>query len=338
MSKEKLEQSFKILKKTVPLLIKHKMPPVPTNYAIWYTYAANDTPALNERLDQILDQVNNISPVRAEQLYQDHIADKQEVSPWQLRKTLEAMVIEMSQTMKDTRTDTNGFRNSMDGCLDDLAKVEKEGLSVDEVMNLVRNLVKDAQQIRRSTQAFSAALSSAEKEIADLRAELQKTQQHALHDSLTGLCNRRFFDAELSSLIDQESLSLIIVDVDHFKRFNDEHGHVMGDKVLKGVGKKLQQSCRDGLQAYRYGGEEFAIIAPNVNLRRACHLADVMRRNIEKIQIIDKKSGNTIGGITASFGVATTTEGMLPKALVEEADKQLYDAKKLGRNRVLPIY
>ena len=338
MSKEKLEQSFNILKKTVPLLLKHKMPPVPTNYAIWYTYVANDTPELNEHLDLILEQINSISPLRAEQLYQEYVADKQEVSPWQLRRTLEAMVIEMSQTVKDTRSDTNGFRNSMDGCLDDLEKVEKEGWSVDQVMLLVRNLVRDAQEIRRSTQAFSAALSSAEKEITELRAELQKTQQHALHDSLTGLCNRRFFDAELSSLITQKSLSLIIVDVDHFKKFNDRHGHVMGDKVLKGVGKKLQQSCRDGLQAYRYGGEEFAIIATNVNLRRALHLADVMRRNIEKIQIIDKKSGTSIGGITASFGVATTSEGMSPKMLIEEADRQLYDAKKLGRNRVMPIY
>lgn len=338
MSKENLEQSFKILKKTVPLLLKHKMPPVPTNYAIWYTYAANDTPALNENLDQILEHVDSVSPARAEQLYQDHVAEKQEVSPWQLRKTLEAMVIEMSQTVKDTRSDTNGFRHSMDGCLDDLAKVEKEGWSVDEVMGLVRNLVKDAQEIRRSTLTFSAALSSAEKEIADLRAELEKTQQHALYDALTGLCNRRFFDAELRSLIKQDVLSLIIVDVDHFKKFNDEHGHVMGDRVLKGVAKKLQQSCRDGVQAYRYGGEEFAIIAPRVSLKRAVHLADVMRRGIEKIQIKDKRSGTTIGGITASFGVAQVAPGMLSTALVEEADKQLYEAKKLGRNRVLPLF
>lgn len=338
MSKENLETSFKILKKTVPLMLKHKMPAIPTNYALWYTYAANDTPELNDTLDNLLTHVSTVSDMKAQELYRNHIADKQEVTPWQLRKTLEAMVVEMSQTVKDTRSDTNTFKDSMDGCLDDLQKVEKEGWSVEEVMGLVRNLVKDAQDIRRSTLNFTAALSSAEKEIAQLRAELAKTQEHALNDALTGLYNRRYFDSELKSLMNQETVSLIIADVDHFKRFNDTHGHVMGDKVLRGVGKKLQQSCRDGAQAFRFGGEEFAILLPGVDLKRAVHQADVMRRGIEKLQLKDRKSGQTIGGITASFGVAQLSDRSKPTEMIETADTQLYEAKNLGRNRVMPMF
>lgn len=338
MSKDNLENSFKILKKTVPLMLKHKMAAVPTNYALWYTYAANDTPDLNETIDKLLDQVNSVSNVRAEELYRNYVAEKQEVTPWQLRKTIEAMVIEMSQTVKDTKTDTNSFRDTMDGCLDDLEKVEKEGWTVEEVMGLVRNLVKDAQEIRRSTLNFSAALSSAEKEIAQLRAELEKSQQNALYDSLTGLCNRRFFDAELDSLIEQKKLCMILVDIDHFKKFNDTHGHIMGDHVLKGVAKKLQQNCRDGAQAYRFGGEEFAVLLPGVDMKRSLHIAEGMRRSIEKIQIKDRKSGQTIGGITASFGVAQLKPNMQPIELIEQTDKQLYDAKNLGRNRVMPMH
>lgn len=338
MSKDNLENSFKILKKTVPLMLKHKMAAVPTNYALWYTYAANDTPDLNETVDKLLDQVNSVSNVRAEELYRNYVAEKQEVTPWQLRKTIEAMVIEMSQTVKDTKTDTNSFRDTMDGCLDDLEKVEKEGWTVEEVMGLVRNLVKDAQEIRRSTLNFSAALSSAEKEIAQLRAELEKSQQNALYDSLTGLCNRRFFDAELDSLTEQKKLCMILVDIDHFKKFNDTHGHIMGDHVLKGVAKKLQQNCRDGAQAYRFGGEEFAVLIPGVDMKRSLHIAEGMRRSIEKIQIKDRKSGQTIGGITASFGVAQLKPNMQPIELIEQTDKQLYDAKNLGRNRVMPMH
>lgn len=205
-------------------------------------------------------------------------------------------------------------------------------------MGLVRNLVKDAQEIRRSTLNFSAALSSAEKEIAQLRAELEKSQQNALYDALTGLCNRRFFDAELDSLMDQEILTMIIIDIDHFKKFNDTHGHVMGDRVLKGVAKKLLQYCRDGALAFRFGGEEFAILLPGIHLKRALHIADIIRRGIEKIRIKDKKSGDTIGGITASFGVAQLKSNMKSTELIEQADKQLYEAKNLGRNRVMPMH
>lgn len=338
MSNNDLEKSFNILKKTVPLMLKHKMPAIPTNYALWYTYAANETPSLNESMDGILAQISTLSNARAEEMYRNYVADKQEVSPWQLRQTIEAMLLEISQTVQDTKSDTNVFRSAMDGCLDDLEKVEKEGWSVEEVMGLVRNLVNDAQEIRRSTLNFSAALTSAEKEIAQLRAELQQTQKHALHDSLTGLCNRRFFDDELQSMMHNTPLCLIIVDVDHFKKFNDTHGHVMGDKVLKAVAKKLQQNCRDGAQAYRFGGEEFAILIPTDNITRALHVADVMRRSIEKIQLKDKRTGETIGGITASFGVSQADSKMQISDFIETADKHLYEAKNLGRNRVMPMH
>ncbi|MCY7294842.1 GGDEF domain-containing protein [Alteromonas sp. a30] len=338
MPKDNLEQSFKILKKTVPLMLKHKMPAIPTNYALWYTYAANDTPELNDTLDNILTHTETLSEMKALELYRNHIADKQEVTSWQLRKTLEAMVIELSQTVKDTRSDTNVFKDSMDNRLDDLQKVEKEGWSVEEVMGLVRNLTKDAKEIRRSTLNFSSALNSAEKEIAQLRAELAKTQEYALNDALTGLYNRRFFDAELQSLQNQEVLSMILVDIDHFKHFNDDHGHLMGDKVLKGVGKKLQMSCRDGAMAFRFGGEEFTILLPGVDLKRAVHQAEVMRRGIEKLQLKDKKSGQMIEGITASFGVSQLSDCSDLSDLIGQADKQLYDAKNLGRNRVMPMF
>ncbi|UAA39271.1 GGDEF domain-containing protein [Paraneptunicella aestuarii] len=338
MSKNDLEKSFNILKKTVPLMLKHKMPAIPTNYALWYTYAANETPSLNESMDGILAQISTLSNARAEEMYRNYVADKQEVSPWQLRQNIEAMLLEISQTVQDTKSDTHVFRSAMDGCLDDLEKVEKEGWSVEEVMGLVRNLVNDAQEIRRSTLNFSAALTSAEKEIAQLRAELQQTQKHALYDSLTGLCNRRFFDDELQSMMHHTPLCLIIVDVDHFKKFNDTHGHVMGDKVLKAVAKKLQQSCRDGAQAYRFGGEEFAILIPTDNITRALHVAEVMRRSIEKIQLKDKRTGQTIGGITASFGVSQADEKMQISDFIETADKHLYEAKNLGRNRVMPMH
>lgn len=337
MSDSDFETSFSNLKQTIPLLLKHKVSAIPINYALWYTYVSNDSPELKNALDQAIQHNQSLSESKTKELYRQYLAENQEVTAWELRQSLEAMLIELSQSIADTRTETNSFKSTMDNCVDDLVKVEKEGLSIEEVMSLVRNLVKETQNIRRSTMSFNSALSEAQREIGVLRTQLEQSQQEALYDALTGLCNRRYFDEELANHALHPKLFLFLVDLDHFKKINDNYGHVMGDLVLKATAKKLQACCRDGAQAFRFGGEEFAIIVPNTNFSRARSLAETMRKSIEKIGVKDKRSGEILGDIRASIGIAELKKGMNPLALIEQADKQLYEAKRLGRNRVMPI-
>ncbi|GAC24513.1 diguanylate cyclase [Paraglaciecola mesophila KMM 241] len=337
MKNHDLENSFKHLKNTIPLMLKHKIPAVPLNYALWYTYASNESESLNETLDHALQRNLPISDSKTRDLYRKHVADEQDVDVWELRHSLESMVIELSQSVQDTRSETRNFKSTMDTCMDDLAKVEREGLSMEEVMDLVRTLVSQTKQIRGSTLSFSTALNDAEREITRLRNQLEQSQQAALYDALTGLCNRRYFDAELAAYAMRPNMCLILADLDHFKKINDTHGHVMGDLVLKASAKKLQAACREGAQAFRFGGEEFAIIVPNSKLSVARQIAETMRRSIEKIGVRDKRTSEVLGGISASFGIAEMKAGMNPLALIEAADKQLYEAKNLGRNRVMPM-
>ena len=337
MSDNDFEASFSHLKQTIPLLLKHKVSAVPINYALWYSYVANGSAELKNAIDQAIQHNLPLTPSRTKELYRQHLAENEEVTAWELRQSLEAMLIELSQSISDTRSETSSFKSTMDSCVDNLAKVEKEGLSIEEVMSLVRSLVKDTQNIRRSTMSFNSALSEAQREIDVLRAKLEQSQQEALYDALTGLSNRRFFDEELASQALQANLFLLLVDLDHFKKINDSYGHVMGDLVLKATAKKLQSCCRDGAQAFRFGGEEFAIIVPNSNFSRARGLAETMRKSIEKISVKDKRNGEVLGDISASFGIAELKKGMNPLALIEQSDKQLYEAKRLGRNRVMPI-
>ncbi len=332
-----IEQSFITLKKTVPLLVKHKISAIPTNYALWYTYVSNESSGLNQELDTLVEQGKPLSELKAKDLHRQYVSENENVTAWDLRQSIESMLIELSQTIKDTQSDSHSYKKTMDLHLDDLNRVEKEGWSVEEVLSLVRNMVSEAQNIRQSTISFNSALNNAESEIARLKVQLQESQQEALYDALTGLCNRRYFDSELQSKLALEKLSLILIDIDHFKKINDTYGHQMGDLVLKAVAKKLQSSCRNDAQVFRYGGEEFAVLVPDADIKQSRQIADGMRRAIEKISVKDRRSGQLLGDITVSAGVSQLEPNETTQNLIERADKLLYEAKRLGRNRVMPM-
>jgi diguanylate cyclase len=240
--------------------------------------------------------------------------------------------------MTDTITDTSSFSDMVDKSFNKLEKVEDSSLSIEEVMNVVRQLVVESREIRHSTKFLNSQLTNASEEISRLKNQLAEVQKDALFDGLSKLYNRRAFDNDLRMLIDsKQAMTLIMLDIDHFKAFNDNYGHLFGDTVIKAIARRLQQSCRDGISAYRFGGEEFAVIVPNKSLRISRQYADTLRRMIEKLRVRDKRSGSQVHSITASFGVAEFEIGDTPESLVNKADKQLYEAKQLGRNRVMPL-
>lgn len=263
---------------------------------------------------------------------------KQKTSLEDLRTNVEVLLHEVSSSMSDTISDTSSFSEMVDKSFNKLEKVEDNSLSIEEVMVVIRQLVAESHEIRHSTKFLNSQLTNASEEISRLKNQLAEVQQDALFDGLSNLYNRRAFDKDLSSLIaSNQAMTLIMLDIDHFKSFNDNYGHLFGDTVLKAIARRLQQSCRDGICAYRFGGEEFALIVPNKSLRIARQYADTLRRMIEKLRIRDKRSGTQVHSITASFGVAEFEPGDTPEALINKADKQLYEAKQLGRNRVMPI-
>ena len=167
-------------------------------------------------------------------------------------------------------------------------------------------------------------------------SETIRIRDMAMRDGLTGLWNRRYFDQAFDSQLARQaagqsggrSLSLILLDVDRFKVFNDTWGHAEGDLVLKHVGQLLQQQVRTGDIPVRFGGEEFAILLPDTSHEEAAVVAERIRK------ILESESPSRKYRITASFGITTSSGGRSKEELLEGADRALYRAKDEGRNRV----
>ncbi|MEH0689397.1 GGDEF domain-containing protein [Vibrio cholerae] len=338
MTDEDFKKSTANLKKAVPLMMKHHVAATPSNYALWYTYVDNAIPRLNRELDAVLENYGICPPATCEQLYKTHVAGQVETDMSNLRANIEILVNEVASSVSDTLTDTSQFSQMIDKSFESLERVDGNSMTIDEVMKVVRQLVSDSHEIRHSTRFLNSQLETATAEINLLKTQLAEVQQDALFDSLTSLYNRRAFDNDLRTLIrSEQNMCLIVADIDHFKGYNDTYGHLFGDTVIKGIAKRIQVSCREGIHAYRFGGEEFALIVPNKSLRIARQFADSLRRAVEKLSIRDKRSNKPVGNITMSLGVAEFEVGESAESLIGRADGLLYEAKQLGRNRVMPL-
>jgi len=175
----------------------------------------------------------------------------------------------------------------------------------------------------------------------ELKSANDKLKCISMTDGLTGISNRRSFDADFATawgaaMREKRSLSMILIDIDNFKQFNDTYGHMAGDDCLKDVAQAINKFVRrNGDTAARYGGEEFAIILNETGLSGATTVAESIRKAIESLEMPHSTS-TTSKYVTISLGVSSVipTTGSLPESLLEISDQMLYKAKKNGRNRV----
>lgn len=176
--------------------------------------------------------------------------------------------------------------------------------------------------------------------LRSVAARLERAEQFAATDGLTGLPNRRSFDERVRVLVEEaasagRALSLLMFDVDHFKAFNDRHGHDVGDHVLRLVGKAVA-SYPGGMDlAARYGGEEFVLLLPGLDRENAVRVGETMREALAERRLTMRGSRTSLGRVTVSVGVAELRPGERPESFVRRADMALYEAKRTGRNRVV---
>ncbi|MCG8614161.1 MAG: GGDEF domain-containing protein, partial [Pseudomonadales bacterium] len=190
------------------------------------------------------------------------------------------------------------------------------------------------------TRDMQSSLQKMAEEIQSLKGEVEKLNMTATTDGLTKVANRRYFDDELINACthchrNHLPLSLLILDIDHFKNFNDEHGHLTGDKVLKFVATIINKHFKGKDTVARFGGEEFAVILPETEYDDALIIAEKVRQRIAKQNLTDSQDNKTLGSITISIGVAQFRGTESTDNLVHRADECLYAAKRQGRNQVI---
>lgn len=210
----------------------------------------------------------------------------------------------------------------------------------EQVQMIVKFLIAENEKMHRDASNLKKNLEQSQSQIEKLRVSLAEAEEMGIRDELTALNNRRGFDASLGKQIAEAHarktpLCLAMADIDHFKKVNDNFGHLVGDEILKMFASLLSGSVKEEDFVARYGGEEFAIILPHTKLEEAKQLTERIRTKFEAKKLAVNKSGQLIGKITASFGVAQLAEGDTARTLLWRADAKLYEAKSGGRNRVV---
>jgi len=178
------------------------------------------------------------------------------------------------------------------------------------------------------------------RELDTIRDSLIKSEERAKTDTLTGLPNRRaleefFRTAQIAAMEQGDDVSALLIDIDHFKRFNDEFGHGVGDQVLRLMAKVLREQVREIDLPARYGGEELIVVLPSADLATCTAIAERIRRSIAECKMTRRSTGEALPGITVSIGVAQFQGGESMADLIDRCDQALYLAKKTGRNRVV---
>jgi diguanylate cyclase len=313
------------------LMSQHRVPPTPNNFSVWFSYATGTSPALRKTIDILVANRRKFDSATNRDLYVTYInplSDGDDV-PEQLQGVISSAKQFLATAISDNRTQIEALGDASSECQ-----------AASDPRPIIEKLVLELSNATKRASALEANFLETSGELDKIRDSLKLAEQHSNTDALTGLANRRaleeyFRSAQIAAMETGEPLSILMIDIDHFKKFNDSFGHQVGDQVLRLVAKVLQECVREGDLAARYGGEELIAVLPGAHLESCVGIAERVRHRISEARLTRRVTGEAISSITVSIGVAQFHLAESAEAMIERCDRALYQAKRSGRNRTV---
>jgi len=332
----KSDREQALAKTAVALMGECDVVPTPDNFELFYAYAAGENPGVTQVIGAMVAAkkpftAELLSDLRMRCLSGARAARAMDNVGTGMSQTIDAVLVKLEAAARHTEA----YSNTLTAASGNL----NAGQSPADMRKLVEELVSATRAMESKAKALEGELQKSSEQVNELRGKLADVRKESLTDPLTGIANRKAFDAAMDAamlaLAEGDHVSLMMCDIDHFKKFNDSWGHQTGDQVLRLVASCLSDNVKGRDTAARYGGEEFGVLLRGTSLADATHVADQIRLAVQGRKLIKKSTGDVLGTITISIGVAQFAPGDSIEAVIRRADACLYGAKKNGRNMVM---
>lgn len=314
-------------------LFAHDLDITPVNFGLALDYLTGNDHEIEKAVSAILSERGQITNGVVEQIVaQRNGSDMTAEALHKMLESVEQNLDHFTRLANESHSSASDYGDALQARVDDYDESTEPQHLVTALLGLTRTMVEKSRVIE-------AEMRESQKKTQQLQKNLETARRAAEQDHLTGLPNRRAFEARLKEEVTQaqasgEPLSVAFCDIDHFKRINDTHGHDTGDRVLKFVGSLLAKISNEKCHVARHGGEEFVMLFRGKTVIEACAIVDETRADLASRNLVDRNSGERMAQVSFSGGVADVFAYDSPREALKAADRALYLAKEHGRNRV----
>ena len=327
-------KGYDVARRAIEVMQAHQVWPTVRNFELWVHYVSENSGPLAVEIDRLLAAGEAITESIGESLAAQYLPEAR----------LNGDILEagdvLSKELQSVTAAIESAQKSSEQSGQELATASErlEGEHAAPVKAVVEGLATATRKVQGENAVLESQLAETTAELGRLRESLDQVRRDAMTDGLTNLTNRKAFDERLAQVCEHadaegEAVTLAIIDIDHFKHFNDTWGHQIGDQVLRYVASVIGRLGAAPRVAARYGGEEFAIVFPAESGRTAMAVLEEIRLEVSSRALKRRSTNEDLGAITVSAGFAERLAGETTMSLVERADAALYASKHAGRNR-----
>jgi diguanylate cyclase len=329
-------EAFGLARRAVEEMERAGVWPTPLNFELWLHYLGEPDSALGLEMARLLTEGADFTEGTAEMLAAEYLPRgrlSEEIRDAGVVLNRELSTV--SEAIAKAQRSQAAYGETLAGASVHLETARETGALV----GVVAELSEATNKVQHENATLEKRLATSTKEVARLREHLEQVRRDSMTDALTNLANRKAFDEQLLRACQEaetkrQPLSLAVIDIDHFKRFNDTWGHQTGDQVLRYVASVIGRVSKAPRVAARYGGEEFAIIFPTETAPLVEAALNTMREEIGTRALRRRSTNDELGAVTISAGLAQRRPGETDSSLLDRADEALYASKRGGRNRV----